>query len=68
MRLLQVVAILLLLSLAVCQCSRGEQHGDMGCAQAAHAQVEISREECSQVERSREKSSHVEIFRKGDSK
>ena len=34
-RLLQVVAILLLLSLAVCQCSRWEQHGDM----AAHKQL-----------------------------
>ena len=63
MRLLQVVAILLLLSLAVCQCSRWEQHGDM----AAHKQL-TRREECSQVEGFREKSSHVEIFRKGESK
>ena len=35
MRLLQVVTILLLLSLAVCQYGRWEQHGDM----AAHKQL-----------------------------
>ena len=34
-RLSQVMAILLLLSLAVCQCSRWEQYGDM----AAHKQL-----------------------------
>ena len=35
---------------------------------AAHAEVEIFREECSQVERFRERSSRMETLRKGDSK